>query len=79
MSTTCSSSNIDVNKTDQNTIEKNIYMKILALLSSNAFRIIVPIGMEIITGVRNATPIIPYFFHNRTNFLDRGENTFLGG
>ena len=68
---------MDVNNKDQNRIEKNMYKNIFLLLSSNALAMKVPMGMEITTGVKKATPNNPYLRQILTNFLDPGEKTFL--
>ncbi|MBL0071002.1 MAG: hypothetical protein IPP34_03890 [Bacteroidetes bacterium] len=68
---------MEVKKTDQKTIDINMYKNIFFLLSSKAFAMMVPIGIEIKTGVRNATPMRPYLRQILTNLRFRGVNNFL--
>ncbi|QQR95046.1 MAG: hypothetical protein IPJ93_15195 [Bacteroidota bacterium] len=56
---------------DQTEIEISIYKKTFFLSGTNLDAMIVPIGIEIITGVSNAIPNKPYFFQMVTILLFR--------
>ncbi len=71
------SSKIDVSKSDQHTIEINMYNKIFFRLCSRRVITKVPSGIEKRIGVSAASPTNPYRCQILTNLLDRGVKIFF--